>query len=414
MKKIMGKFNKHLFPVLTALVLVIGLFPSLSASAAWNEPVDYTELSYAVEYGADYNYVFYSWLGSNCVWTICKSSEPNKIVARALGSSAIDFNFEAGVSYIIRCYPFGTTGLSLTHIPNGTDIGFSASFDVEAGSSSTEFDSIPNADVYGWFKNWDDKASSREIFETFPLSSLSDPFSVVMPIDSELLFSKVAADTGLLYKTFIPMIAIDGFVASYASNKNVHITLHPTELVMKIPSSYWVQFQNEILDSKLETAIDDIEVIKEIVSVHKTNFAASMILVWDEFERVKESITASTTSVNNNIDLSKVEILNAISSLNDSIVAGTPEMDSIAQGSNQNLSNSSDKLDSLGDQLASVTKPNVEDIKPSSPEQIVTDPNAGVILSGPITSLWDNPVIFGIVSTVLTLVLLSWVFFGKK
>ena len=92
---------------------------------------------------------------------------------------------------------------------------------------------------------------------------------------------------------------------------------------------------------------------------------------------------------------------------------GTDEMNNAAQESLDNIGSSADSLDSLGDQLAAVEKPNVDDI-PVSPEDLVTDPSAGVILTGAITSLWDNPVIFGILTTVLTLVLLSWVFFGKK
>lgn len=440
MKKIMGKFNKHLFPLLTALVLLVGLFPSLSVSAAWSDAYDFTSMPYSVELGADFNYVHFAWPPSQCVWTICTTREPNVIVARSLGAGSIDFTFKAGESYIIRCYPFSTVGFSLESIPDGTSIGMAASFDAEVASGSSEFDTVPSVKIYGWLKDRNSKSSSRELYATYTLDSLSEPFSAVMTVDSDVLFSKVAADSNSIYNCFIPMIAIDDFVASYSVDKSVKFSFLPSNLVLKIPSSYWVQFQNDMLDAKLELQMEELltqfflidagidavrskqdAILQEIYagfssvqSLQRATINGLQFEIQKNGELVVEKIESSAVSVNNNIDLSKVEILNAIADMNNSIVTGTPEMDNIAQDSNQNLSNSSDKLDSLGDQLASVTKPNVEELEPSSPEQIVSDPNAGVILSGPITSLWDNPVIFGIVTTVLTLVLLSWVFFGKK
>lgn len=96
----------------------------------------------------------------------------------------------------------------------------------------------------------------------------------------------------------------------------------------------------------------------------------------------------------------------------DDILAGTPEQNQQAQDSVGGLKDSTDKLGVLGDTMSSVEKP-VIDSSQISADSLVPETSL-LVLSAPFQALWENEILLAMLTIVVTLVLVSWVFFGKK
>ena len=94
------------------------------------------------------------------------------------------------------------------------------------------------------------------------------------------------------------------------------------------------------------------------------------------------------------------------------MVNGTPEQNQQAEQAVGGLNQAGDKLESLGDSMASVEKPNVDGIKADLGSFV--NPNDFVVLTAPFHKLWENDTLLSILTVVVTLVIVSWVFFGKK
>lgn len=98
--------------------------------------------------------------------------------------------------------------------------------------------------------------------------------------------------------------------------------------------------------------------------------------------------------------------------LND-MVNGTDEQHAIVNDSVQGMQQAGSKLDGLGDQLNSVEKPDVDDMNVSA-DKLLGGMAATTMLTAPVLEIWKNPVALSILTVVVTIVLISWVFFGKK
>lgn len=96
----------------------------------------------------------------------------------------------------------------------------------------------------------------------------------------------------------------------------------------------------------------------------------------------------------------------------DDMVNGTPEQNQQVNNSIGDLNNSTDKLDQLGDQMSSVAKPSINSNQISA-DSLVPH-TALVTLASPIQALWENNQLLAMLTIVVTVVLVSWVFFGKK
>lgn len=94
------------------------------------------------------------------------------------------------------------------------------------------------------------------------------------------------------------------------------------------------------------------------------------------------------------------------------LATGTPEQNDQAQNAVNDLNGTADKLGDLGDTMSSVEKPVIDSSQISAgslvPETSLT------VLAMPFQALWENDVLLAILTIVVTLVLVSWVFFGKK
>lgn len=97
----------------------------------------------------------------------------------------------------------------------------------------------------------------------------------------------------------------------------------------------------------------------------------------------------------------------------DEMINGTDEQHEIVNGAVQEMDQAGSKLNGLGDQLNAVEKPNIDTFKVGLGDMI-GDKTSVPMLTAPIREIWQSPVALGILTIVVTLVLVSWVFFGKK
>ena len=93
-------------------------------------------------------------------------------------------------------------------------------------------------------------------------------------------------------------------------------------------------------------------------------------------------------------------------------ISGTPQQNQQVDDAIGGLTGKTDDLDALGDQMSSVDKPTIDSNKISA-DSLVPH-TALVALSSPFQALWENNQLLAILTIVVTLVLVSWVFFGKK
>lgn len=92
-------------------------------------------------------------------------------------------------------------------------------------------------------------------------------------------------------------------------------------------------------------------------------------------------------------------------------VNGTPEQNQQVGAAVDGLENSAGKMEDLAEDMK-VDKPDLSGVD-VSPDAIVSVADRA-LLTAPLTKLWKDPTILGMITTVFILVLVSWVFFGKK
>lgn len=96
----------------------------------------------------------------------------------------------------------------------------------------------------------------------------------------------------------------------------------------------------------------------------------------------------------------------------DSMISGTPEQNEQVDNAVGDLNDKADDLGALGDQMASVEKPEINSADFSA-EKLVPKTSL-TVLSAPFHALWENNTLLAMLSIVVALVLVSWIFFGKK
>lgn len=94
------------------------------------------------------------------------------------------------------------------------------------------------------------------------------------------------------------------------------------------------------------------------------------------------------------------------------LITGTPEQNEAVNGAVDQMQQAGDDLKDLGSSMSNVPKPDPGDINVSI-DQFVS-PGTMLAYTQPFLSLWENPTMLSMLIIVLTLVLVSWVMFGKK
>lgn len=94
------------------------------------------------------------------------------------------------------------------------------------------------------------------------------------------------------------------------------------------------------------------------------------------------------------------------------IINGTPEMNDKVDSAVDDMNNAGNQLEDLGESLNAVEKPNTDNLDVGIDSFLPE--TSFLAYTAPIRNLWENDTLVGMLIIVLTLVLVSWVFFGKK
>lgn len=154
--------------------------------------------------------------------------------------------------------------------------------------------------------------------------------------------------------------------------------------------------------------------LDDLVEVGFNFYETKLQMSISSLYRLQEQ-TGKTNELLGKIDDSLGEIQDGI----DDVINGTPEQNEIADNVNDNLNQAGDavqnaggQLGSFGDQLSAIDKPDADSFNVSVDGLVPYQ--ALLAYTAPIQTLWENPTLLGMLMIVMTLVIISWVFFGKK
>lgn len=379
MRKKVMQYKRWITFVLVLLFFAVCCAP-LSAYAAYpSEPIDYMDLDYYVQEGPvfnrvtvpiSYDYYFFK--------------PYNDITGEALiGSAGLYFHtmdIYPNTSYSLYIYPTSYHGLSLNNIPEGSRLVFDFSVLVEG----TENYYIPSL-VKRMFYTTSTQEYISAVLSDIP-GTFSEDLSVTFELDD---FPDNAANV-------VPCIKASNFRTAYDGVTTYRFYLKNVSLVMDIPTGYWEQWLAEQNGQMIDDLGDRIEGS-----------------ISDSTDQITGSIEDSTDLITDYIKDSSEDIVGVLADSTNVIVGGNHELDGIADESNKEMSAAAGKLDNLGDQLNSVDKPNVDSVNVSA-DKLLGGMAATSMLTAPVLEIWKNPVALSFLTVVVTIVLISWVFFGKK
>lgn len=374
------KLNKRLLPLAVAFVLLLGVCcPIFASAASWNDPIDYRDLDYKVTYGTDYNKVVVP-LPVSHYYMAAYDMPPlgdGGMIGESFGTDSFTYNYVKGRNYRIFAYPGGWRGFSLDGMPSGTRLHFDLLLTVH---SSKDLVIAGNLDLFErsyYLVNGEWKDINNEL--------VTDLYGWGMPISLDFTVDGYNGAS-----SFVCGAMIEHFSAyDYAE---VTIVMSNVRLEMDVSVDYWTQWQNEQNGKMLGDIKDSIE---------------------DSTDEITGAIDGSTDKITDAIQDSTSEINTSIDKGVNNILEGNEYLDDIAGESNKEMSAAADKLNGLGDQLSAVEKPDLGDMQVGI-NDLIGDSSSLVLLTSPIREIWQNPVALGFITIVLTLVLVSWVFFGKK
>ena len=153
--------------------------------------------------------------------------------------------------------------------------------------------------------------------------------------------------------------------------------------------------------------------------IEVTNFTLSMSvsdLYWMEVETGKTN--AILSAVKTQLEENGQKLDDIISGVEengeklDDIVNGTPEQNEQIDNAVDEMQGAVDRLEQAGEAMNSIERPDMSDIDVSIDSLV---PQTSLLAyTSPILAFWDNDTLLAMVTIVCTLVLVSWVFFGKK
>lgn len=274
-------------------------------------------------------------------------------------------------NFLFHCYPLGYSGnyvdytfnrINITEFPDVFDLGTSCNLALTWDSSLTE---------------------SITVTVTLDLYQVdSTGFSIY---DSEYLYETSVSSVGPLE---------DSFTQNIPLNFDVHF--NKADDAVGLIMYYDISF----------SGITDTSDTAGITYVFENERCAFDFSITEEF--YQELQKAETNRL-----LGKIEDhLEEQNQTLDDIFEGTPEQNQQAQDSVGGLKDSTDKLGALGDTMSSVEKPVINSNQISA-GSLVPETSL-LVLSAPFQALWENEILLAILTIVVTLVLVSWVFFGKK
>lgn len=128
----------------------------------------------------------------------------------------------------------------------------------------------------------------------------------------------------------------------------------------------------------------------------------------DEFQLV---LAISTIELEKEYENTILDQNDTLIDQNNSLINGTPQQNEQMNSAVGEMESAGDKLGSLNEQMQ-VEKPDIDSFDVSIDTLVPYD--TLLAYTSPFTSLWESNTLLGMLMIVLTLVLVSWVMFGKK
>lgn len=362
-KRILKKINmRRVFPVLCALVIFFSCTP-LSVSAAS---------------------VVYDWMDLAEIYITTPEAEPpqHALTLKFPLQSCFIYLWEDGKIAQKAVYQDGKVSLTRT-------LKFGHHYRLTIGFQSLWTHNIPSAwdvdiiwGVYLTGLNWNNDLYAKP--KTFFSSTYDDGFDHSETSEWNNDWTKYNPDTKILSgRAFGPLynrvdsVSVGAVLRDFMVNKDLDMTVEIEEFFMdlRIPVEFW--------DS------------------------------WKQADRDK--IADKNTLLLQNQELLLNDMINEQQTTNekmDDVIGGTAEQNNQVAGALDGMSQSTDKLDQMGDTLNSVEKPSADDMNVGISDLVPY--SALLAYTSPIQALWENKTLLGFLIIVLTLVLVSWVMFGKK
>ena len=369
----MEKLNKRLFPLVVALVVLLGVLHPVTARAEWGVPLDYQTLDYKVKYGTEYNTVTVPLPKENYFIRV-RDNFTDVDIKTAYGSEYVWFTVNKNDDVKIIVYPASTMGLDLTNIPAGSKLHF----DLLVTAHGTNV--FQNPVVYERYYYMDAEENWLETDAIQIDAKIGESFSLDYTISS--------VDGAI---TFVPSALFSHFYA-LSDGASYKLTIANVSLEMQVSASYWQQWQSAQTGKAIEELGNKID---------------------SSTDKITGSIEDSTDKITGSIEDSADQVTDAIQDSTDTIVNGTPEQNAQADEAVKEMAQADKELSALGKVFADVEKPNLDQFKYGVGD-LVGDSVSVPLLTAPIREIWKSPVALGMLTIVVTLVMVSWIFFGKK
>lgn len=139
-----------------------------------------------------------------------------------------------------------------------------------------------------------------------------------------------------------------------------------------------------------------------------TSYSHSYYVEYVEFSKFRFSYNLSVLEYESQ---QNERLQGTMDRIEDALTNGTPEQNQAAQDAVNSMQNASGKLDEFGDAMK-VPEPDMSQVEIKL-DKLVDYPTYLAFVA-PINAIWDNTTLVSMLIIVATLVIVSWVFFGKK
>lgn len=246
-------FKKTLKVFLVMVVvfsLALGFVLPTRAQAAWNKPVNYTDLNYTVRYGNEVNIVRYDIPYEHFMFQITSDNmgSPTKV----MGKDFFYFFDEAGDSYFnFEFFPLTTYGLILENVPVGTKLHIGAKINLdlhyEKGCSSAGQRARYMDANYKWLSNKVTEIDCSN--EEFSILNGRECFQIT-DISLDYIIEHFPGA-----KSFVPAYRMADF---YCPNSAFTVTVSSCYIEMEVSVDSWAQFQAQQNGEKLGEIKDEL------------------------------------------------------------------------------------------------------------------------------------------------------------
>lgn len=245
--------RKRIFSlILTCVVLCTCVFGGVTvANAAWNEPVNYTDLDYSVRYGNEVNIVRFDVSSEHFMFQI--SSDGMGSPTKVMGKDFFYFFDEVGDSYFnFEFFPLTTYGLILENVPVGTKLHVGAKIDIDLHYQKDYSNAYQRARYMDKNNKWLSNKVTAIDYSNEDFSTLNGR-ECCSVTDISLDYT-IENFTGS--HSFVPAYRMVDF---YCPNSAFTVTVSSCYIEMEVTVEYWTQFQSKLNGEKLDQINDTLD-----------------------------------------------------------------------------------------------------------------------------------------------------------